>query len=319
MKKILPLAILLFVSSTARAEVLFRGDFETGDRSQWSELEGLTQRITVVSSPVGQGRFASRVELVHGDYANSGCRSELVRGTPETEGTERFYAWSTMFDSSYPSANSWQVFTQFHHSGLGGSPPIEFDVYGEQVLLTTHGDHTLWFAPLVRGVWHDFVLRVRWSSTDGFIELWYDGAKVLSQTASQTLYPGETNYLKQGLYRDSSIVPTAAVFHDAMTVGTTLADVAPQLLGQPPPAPDGGTPGEAGSADAGSPGGTDAGTGVDGSPGSPAPSSPGNGAAPARARGFPQGGCTSSGGSTSAAFLLIVLAAALSRKRRLAR
>ena len=93
-----------------------------------------------------------------------------------------------------------------------------------------------------------------------------------------------------------------------------VADVAPQL-----PAPDGGTPGEAGSADAGSPGGTDAGTGVDGSPGSPAPSSPGNGAAPARARGFPQGGCTSSGGSTSAAFLLIVLAAALSRERRLAR
>ena len=100
----------------------------------------------------------------------------------------------------------------------------------------------LWSTPLVRGVWHDFVFHVIWSSNPdlGLVELWYDGTKVIEAKAWQTLYPGETNYLKQGLYRDSAIQPTAVVYHDGMTIGTTLADVAPQLVAAPP-APDGGT------------------------------------------------------------------------------
>jgi uncharacterized protein (TIGR03382 family) len=242
-------AVCLFAVQ-ARASVLWRGDFETQDLSQWTKVDGLLSRMTVVSSPIRQGRYALRTELRNGDFASNGNRNEIVRSDALTEGLEEYYAWSTMFDASYPSASSWQVFTQFHHSGCCGSPPLEFDIDGETLALDSNvrsPQVTLWSAPLVRSVWHDFVFHVIWSANPdlGLVELWYDGKKVIAAKAWQTLYPGQTNYLKQGLYRDASIQPTAVVYHDGMTVGTALADVAPQLVAPPPPppppAPDAGT------------------------------------------------------------------------------
>ena len=217
--------LVLCVAPVARATVIWSGDYSTGDTTQWSETEGLASRITVQQATVRPGaRYASRVELRNGDYANGGCRNELVRGEPITEGSDHYYGWSTQFDSSYPSNNTWQVFTQWHHSGLDGSPPVEMDVQGENISLTVHGDHILWYAPLVRGVWHDFVVHVVWSADPsvGYVELWYDGRKAMERNYQQTLYPGQYAYMKQGLYRDASIQQTAVVFHTGTVIGTTL-------------------------------------------------------------------------------------------------
>ena len=271
MPRLVIIAAICLAAVQAQASVLWRGDFESNDLTQWTGLEGLLSRLTVVSSPVRQGRYALRTELRSGDLASNGNRNELVSTMSITEGMEEYYAWSTMFDSSYPSAAAWQVFTQWHHSGCCGSPPIEFDVNGETVSLTSSARSpavTLWSTPLVRGVWHDFVFHVIWSSNPdlGLVELWYDGTKVLAAKAWPTLYSGQTNYLKQGLYRDSSIQQTGVLYHDGMTVGTTLADVAPQLVPGPSPdagTPDAGTP-DAGTSDAGSTPSKDLGTGFQG-------------------------------------------------------
>ncbi len=244
LRRLAAAAALCLIAYQARASVLWRGDFESNDLLQWSSVDGLTSRLTVVSSPVRQGSRALRVELRSGDFASNGNRNELVRQVPETEGMDRYYAWSTLFDASYPIENKWQVFTQWHHSGCCGSPPLEFDVNGQTLSLdrnppSNSGTVELWSTLLVRGVWHDFVMHVIWSSNPdlGFIELWYDGQKVIEGKAVQTLFPGQVNYLKQGLYRDSSISAVGVVYHDGMTMGTTLADVAPQLVPPPPPPP----------------------------------------------------------------------------------
>jgi hypothetical protein len=307
-------AALCLVASQARASVVWRGDFESNDLLQWSRVDGLASRLTIVSSPVRQGSFAMRVELHSGDLASNGTRNELVRQVAETEGMDRYYAWSTMFDASYPIENKWQVFTQWHHSGCCGSPPLEFDVYGQTLSLDRNppdnsGTVAMWSTPLVRGVWHDFVMHVLWSSSPdlGFIELWYDGQKVIAGKAMQTLFPGQVNYLKQGLYRDSSISAVGVVYHDGMTMGTTLADVAPQLVAPPPPppppppSPDAGTP-DAGTPDAGSPG-EPADGGVMPEPGSPLARS---------GVGFPSQGCSSAGPVGA----LLIAAFALLRPRR---
>ena len=261
--------ILLCVSSAASASVLWRGDYETGDLSQWTGYEGIASRLSLVQSPVRQGKYALRVELHQGDVAFSGTRNEVSNeGAPEVEGNDHWYAWSTMFPAGFPAPQTWQVFTQWHHSGCCGSPPLEFDVLGETIQISHQGDTILWNTPLVRGVWHDFVIHVYFSPTAGYIEFWYDGVKALGKTSVQTLNPGEYAYLKQGLYRDASIAPVAVIFHDGMTIGTTLADVAPQLVTPvpPPPAPvDAGVP-DAGVTDAGSPA-VDAGPHVE--PGAP--------------------------------------------------
>ena len=330
------LIVALLAASAARASVVWTGDYSTGDRSQWNELEGLPERITVQDSVVRPGaHHAARVELRNGDYSNGGCRNELVRDTPITAGTDHYYGWSTRFDDSYPSNNTWQVFTQWHHSGLDGSPPVEMDVQGENISLTVHGDHILWYAPLVRGVWHDFVVHVRWDSDPavGYLELWYDGQKVMEKNYQQTLYPGQYAYLKQGLYRDASIQQTAVVFHDGMRIGTTLADVAPQLVAPPPasdggvdkgPPPDGGPAADAGAvADAGAAG--DAGAVPDAGPVADAGAFADAGAVlppqplqpPVATSGVgPSGGCASRGGAGSLAFLLAAAGALLFQKRR---
>src|SRR5207253_9390585 len=95
------------------------------------------------------------------------------------------------------------------------------------------------------------------------------------------------NYLKQGLYRDPSISAVGVVYHDGMTIGTTLADVAPELVPAPPPPPDAGTP-DAGTPDAG---GT---PDPDGGAAQVSPVEPG--APVARSGvGFPSQGCSSAG------------------------
>ncbi|HUJ24793.1 MAG TPA: polysaccharide lyase [Myxococcales bacterium] len=246
----LALCAALCASTAASASVLWRGDFETGDLSQWSQIQqGAPGRLTIVQSPVRQGQYAMRVELHQGDVTNSGTRNELALAWTqyqEVEGNDRWYAWSTLFPPDYPSDDSWQVFTQWHQSaGCCGSPPVEFDVIGETIQMA-HDGNPVWTAPLVRGVWHDFKLHVYWSATAGYVELWYDGQPALAKTAMQTLAAGAYNYLKQGLYRDAAITDVAVLYHDGFVIGTTQADLepAPQDAGIEPPAD-----GDAGSGD----------------------------------------------------------------------
>jgi MYXO-CTERM domain-containing protein len=325
--RMLALCAVLCASGAASATVIWRGDFETGDISQWTSVEGLTSRLTVVQSPVRQGKNALRVELHQGDVSNSGTRNELGLETAqyqEVEGNDRWYAWSTLFPSDYPSNNTWQVFTQWHHSGCCGSPPLEFDVIGEHIQMAHNGDTVLWTAPLQRGVWHDFMVHVYWSSGSGYVELWYDGQPALAKTPVQTLYPGNYNYLKQGLYRDAAVTDVAVLYHDGFVIGTSQADVDPQPAPPPPPPPDAGTPPPA-----------DAGVSGAGASGPPAPDAdggvqqtepdPGPATAPAttlppspvKTSGLPGiSGCSSSGKGKLALIGLLALVTWRARRRR---
>jgi hypothetical protein len=225
---LLGLTLVLLAARAASANVLWRGDFETGDISQWSTSEKVADdRLQVVADPVRQGKFALKATVHQGDdpINASGNRNELTFTKDNLENAERYYSWSTMWPADYASEKTWQVFTQWHHERGGGSPPVEFYVNGETVFFRVSGV-VLWTTPLVRGQWHDFVLHVNWAA-NGSAELWYDGQHVLAPTPAHTLFPGQGGYLKQGLYRNASVGPVQAIFHDGMTVGTTLADVLP--------------------------------------------------------------------------------------------
>jgi MYXO-CTERM domain-containing protein len=237
MRQLIALAALMS-AVPANATVLFAGDFETGDISQWSKAQIVApDRIQIVTSPRRQGAYAARVEVRQGDdpINASGNRAELVWSkNPEQEGNERWYGWSTLWPDDYPSQKTWQLFVQWHHSGCCGSPPVELYVNGETMSLRLNASQVVWNEPLVRGKWHDFVMHVKWSSDPkiGYVELWYDGKLALPKTYAPNMYAGEVNYLKMGLYRNATIQPTGVIFHDGMTVATTQAEVQP-----PPPAP----------------------------------------------------------------------------------
>jgi len=221
-------------ASTAASGVVWRGDFETGNRSQWSHTQMVSSdRLAVVSSPARQGRYAIKATVRQGDdpINASGNRNELVKMTGEKAGDEYFYSWSTMFAADFPSVKTWQLFTQWHHDGCCGSPPVEFYVNGETMYLRVGGSSgtVVWSAPLVRARWQDFIFHVKWSpdARVGFIELYHQGQLVVSKRYLATMYSGTTNYLKVGLYRNSTVSPVGVVYHDGWIQGRSLQDVLP--------------------------------------------------------------------------------------------
>ncbi|WP_370456586.1 heparin lyase I family protein [Corallococcus sp. Z5C101001] len=249
---------MCLLPSLAAAEIVWRGDFETGNRSQYSSEQMVSSdRLQVVTSPVAEGKYALKATVKQGDdpINSSGNRNELVYLSRDKVGSEYWYRWKVMFANDFPSVDSWQLFTQWHHDGCCGSPPVEFFVKGELIRLNVNESGTVWSAALKRGVWQEFIFHVKWSpdAAVGFVELWHNGVQVLTKRKAMTMFAGQNNYLKLGLYRDDTIKPVGVVYHDGFIQATSREDVFPVV--KPDPVVDAGTP----AVDAGTPA-VDAGT-----------------------------------------------------------
>lgn len=345
MRAFVPVALAMWlVPFVASAGIVWRGDFESGDRSQYSGTQMVSaDRLQVVTSPVAEGKYALKATVRQGDdpINSSGNRNELVYLGREALGSEYYYRWKVMFATDFPSVDTWQLFTQWHHDGCCGSPPVEFYVRGEEIRMSLPGTSEVpWRTKLVRGVWHEFILRVKWHSDPkvGFVELWHNKARVLPKRGAMTMYSGQKNYLKLGLYRNDTVKPTGVVYHDGFVQATTLADVLPTEVPPPPPPPvDAGTPPvDAGTppVDAGSPDEVDAGSSEgpseepdDVDAGTPPvmdeqePTMPGSSVPPPQ--GIPSDeeltgnvGCSSTGGGPLAGFALLGLLGLVGALRR---
>jgi uncharacterized protein (TIGR03382 family) len=243
LKRLLRLApFALLLPTVASASIVWKGDYETGNLSQWNREQSVSSnRLLVVSSPVREGRYALKTTVRQGDdpIDASGNRNELLYLGREASGSEYFYKWSTLFPASFPRSSRWQIFTQWHHDGSNGSPPLEFYVVDDELRMRVGGSDgkILWRAPLRREQWNDFILHVKWSSDPrvGFVELYHGGQRVLPLTKVATQYSGQRNYLKLGLYRDDSIAPEGVVFHDGFIQATQLTDVLPAAVATPAP------------------------------------------------------------------------------------
>lgn len=219
-----------------------RGDFESGDLSQWNGVERVAaDRIQVVRAPVREGGFAARFEVRPGDRpVDSNERAEVRMSTGETEGMERWYRWSTMIDPSVPytdpNGSDFQVVAQWHAT-RDGQPPVALFVMGNDLVLVAHRRDAngrliklerIWSTPVRRGQWHDLLFHIKWSASDdvGFIELTHNGVAQRFDTGgtrrhTRTLVPGDRgNYFKFGYYRRAGIPGTGVVYHDGFAMST---------------------------------------------------------------------------------------------------
>lgn len=233
-------------SPLARAEVvagspataLWSGGYETGDLSQWSDAYSnvysvAPDRIQVAASDA-DGPFAARFEVRQGDKpVTGGDRAEVAMFNRVANGMDagsgpRWYSWQTMLPPDYAPSQYWQTLAQWHQSSSASGPsPLklslarrssEFRLAGRSV--PGAPETVLYAAPATRGVWHSFVLGVQWSPSpsEGWVELWHNGVKVLGRTARPTQYARQDgtpipNAFKQGLYRSGEIAFPQAVFH----------------------------------------------------------------------------------------------------------
>jgi hypothetical protein len=225
------LMLAFLLSATAgSAEVLWRGDFETGDTKQWKGAPK-TDAVKVVTDPVREGKYALRIDGTNAAQKGKYDRIELQHqpAPPGTaEGTERYFGWSVYLP---------RKLTDSHHS-LGyfetrnsWSQLMAFEVKGEDILFTTRQPYTRHWSgkgKMTAGKWHDFALHVLWSRDPktGFVEVWFDGEKVVPLTYTATLRDENVAFFQIGLFRETSEQPETILL-DHVIEATTLADVTP--------------------------------------------------------------------------------------------
>jgi Polysaccharide lyase len=124
--------------------IVFSGNWETGDISQWHGAQCAntgpvggsygrgTINIVTEPEPVAQGKYAARFDLPADTTSNNAC--EVGRKRTEALGTDDWYALEVYFPSNWqePSSAFWGLaFAQFNYAGIEGAP----------VGLLAHADH----------------------------------------------------------------------------------------------------------------------------------------------------------------------------------
>lgn len=210
-------------------------NYDTGNLSQWSVLQTKdrngapgsynTWRASVRNGGTGHST-AARFEVRDGDIPSfgGGERSEVTAGSKYNvrEGQQTYYTWSMRLGDAggaFPAVAGWGLIVMQWHSSEG-SPPLS--IHAENGQVSVQNDRAPEYVqnacPIDPGVWHDYVLRVKWSrSATGLVEMWRDGQQLLSFPAATTV-GAESNYLKQGIYRSSENTGTHVVWHDNLRV-----------------------------------------------------------------------------------------------------
>lgn len=215
----------------AIGEILWNGDVETGDFSQfddtpWNQVGSPDPEI--VRDPVRDGEYAIGYTIPGG-----GNRNESVPDMDDiTEGDDLYFGFSTMLGEGFPVDESWQVITQWKNDGTG-SPPLSLNVEKGNYLI--HGGYghpngsnefREQIGPASTGEWVDWVFHVTFSSEsdEGQVTVWQNGRKVIDGFSpdSGTLYPGRDTYVKIGYYRNTDIDQDGTVYFDNWRVGRSL-------------------------------------------------------------------------------------------------
>ena len=208
---------------------MFRGDFDTGDTSQWERETAEDYSLTITDDGPGHPT-AGRFELRDDDTpVDDGERSEVK--TPDRfdvfDGEERWYSFSMKFDQLPEEAGGWCIPMQWHGAdedgeAADGSPQLNLECSDDGNLYLRVGDETdLLIGSLDPGTWHSYVIHVKFSTDPdlAFQEVFRDGRLVVPKTRlDQANMDTPRAYLKLGIYRDRELSNTTVVWHDDLVV-----------------------------------------------------------------------------------------------------
>lgn len=239
MRLFIPFVLAMLSATTVSAEILWRGDFETGNTEQWKSTPRF-DGIKVVTEPVREGKYALRI-----DGTNAARKGKLDRiefqhqpKPPGTaEGTERYFGWSVYLPKKLVKGNHTLGYFETRNSW---SRLMAFEAQGEDIKFSTRTPYELhWIGKgkLAPARWHDFAVHVLWSRDPkkGFVAVWFDGQKVVPRTMTATLRDENVAFFQIGLFRETSEEPETIII-DHVVEATTLEEVTPPPLGEKAPA-----------------------------------------------------------------------------------
>jgi hypothetical protein len=236
MRRLILALALAAVCSSASAEVLWRGDFETGTTEQWKGTATKSDAVKIVTEPVRAGKFALRIDGSNAARKKDVDRIELQhqpRPPGTAEGTERYFGWSVYLPKKLVPGHHALGYFETRNSWM---QLMSFEGQGEDVKFTTRVPYRLHWTgkgKLTPGRWHDFALHVFWSRDParGFVEVWFDGEQVVPKTMTATLRDENVAFFQIGLMRATSEMPET-LFIDHVIEATTLEEVTPPARGR---------------------------------------------------------------------------------------
>ncbi|HVJ17693.1 MAG TPA: heparin lyase I family protein [Polyangiaceae bacterium] len=279
MKYVASLSVLLLVatvSEPAHAAVIWTGDFESGDLSQWdgvtNETKGDRVNIEIVEDIVTQGTKACRFEI-HGDddFSNTQSRTQVTRRSERTgEGQDVYMAKYVLMPADAKVRNQIQYWESDGYKNNvdfwvepkeGGGTTINF---GTGLL----GADVHWTADLTLNQWHLVAHHIHWSqdASQGSISVWYDGVLVVDAIKLATKPDNQSLFTQLGFHRAERDDLVDVIYIDGVIEADSEVDITslpvPTMAsgGSGGAGGGGGLGGTAGGGAAGT-GGTDAGSG----------------------------------------------------------
>src|ERR1044072_844083 len=203
--------------------------------------------ITTVTNPVYQGSKAARFELRDTDPENhSGTRSEISFDDPTN--LNRWYSYALYVPSAYYKADAEdEIITQWHQGG-SLTPALCLRVKSDKLYIRILGTTWVELGNWDKDALHAYVMHIKHSSgSDGLIEIWKDGAKILNRSGANMYKAGGdiTNpTVKMGVYKSdwngsgTTATNIRVLYLDDIKIGNenaTYADMVPTKHGTTTP------------------------------------------------------------------------------------
>lgn len=244
--------------------MIYMGDLETGNLTQFDTGElPKSDSGTVVSSPRREGLKALKILLRRGD-APGRERAEVkpkaytkypvFRNTYDL-GSEYWYSFSIYLPSDWVIDNDKEIVFQFHSvpdrdaGETWTNPPLALYVDrgnwalrnradARRVVMSNFQFEKYWMlGSIKRGGWTNWVMRIKWSyKSDGILQVWKDGQKVVDRTGMNTFNDAKGPYAKMGLYKftwktRATLTNRRVLYYDSLRVhkgSTTVSAMSPR-------------------------------------------------------------------------------------------
>jgi MYXO-CTERM domain-containing protein len=239
--------LVALVATPASAAIVWTGDLETGDLSQFNyvlngEIGGNVY-ASAVQDLVLQGAYAAHIELHNDAVWSNGLRRVELQHLPDAartaEGATTCFAWSFYLPETLPEDPGHTI--GYWESQNSYQQMMAFNTNGDDIRFITqqpsYAEHWNAQAVLTPAVWHRLAMCVLWSQDPGVgrVDVWFDGEQVVTAAAAKTLADDNPHFTQIGLLRsDVDYDGVPVIYIDDVLEGDAIEDV-------DPPEPPGGS------------------------------------------------------------------------------
>lgn len=227
---------VLTLGQAASADVLWEGNFETGDLGQWdsllNETTGTRRNINVVDDPVFEGAHAAEI-VIHPDAlwpGNNHNRVELHYDAARTgEGETTYFSFRFRLPAEAQASNDiayWESNQSYNQSMAFWLFPGES---GTELLFRSNlpASRQHFRGPVSINEWHQLAMQILWSQDPmvGRVSVWLDGEKIVDGVSAKTKPDANPVFVQLGYHRNAAAPPVERIYIDAAMEATTLKEV----------------------------------------------------------------------------------------------